>query len=105
MIYVIGIVEMCERFAYYGTTAVCTYKQRSIRLTSTDLEQSSTLFSSLCLLLDLSHQLVPQARMANLVLWAWANKLLLDSCSSTNSSPMLCPWSVSNRLSCWYGQY
>ena len=25
MIYVIGIVEMCERFAYYGTTAVCTY--------------------------------------------------------------------------------
>lgn len=24
MIYVIGIVEMCERFAYYGTTAVCT---------------------------------------------------------------------------------
>lgn len=23
MIYVIGIVEMCERFAYYGTTAVC----------------------------------------------------------------------------------
>lgn len=25
MIYVIGIVEMCERFAYYGTTAVCEY--------------------------------------------------------------------------------
>ena len=25
MIYVIGIVEMCERFAYYGTTAVCMY--------------------------------------------------------------------------------
>lgn len=25
MIYVIGIVEMCERFAYYGTTAVCQY--------------------------------------------------------------------------------
>jgi POT family proton-dependent oligopeptide transporter len=25
MIYIIGIVEMCERFAYYGTTAVCTY--------------------------------------------------------------------------------
>lgn len=25
MIYVIGIVEMCERFAYYGTTAVCVY--------------------------------------------------------------------------------
>jgi POT family proton-dependent oligopeptide transporter len=24
MIYVIGLVEMCERFAYYGTTAVCT---------------------------------------------------------------------------------
>jgi POT family proton-dependent oligopeptide transporter len=23
MIYIIGIVEMCERFAYYGTTAVC----------------------------------------------------------------------------------
>lgn len=23
MIYVIGVVEMCERFAYYGTTAVC----------------------------------------------------------------------------------
>ena len=25
MIYIIGIVEMCERFAYYGTTAVCRY--------------------------------------------------------------------------------
>jgi hypothetical protein len=25
MIYIIGVVEMCERFAYYGTTAVCTY--------------------------------------------------------------------------------
>jgi POT family proton-dependent oligopeptide transporter len=25
MIYIIGIVEMCERFAYYGTTAVCGY--------------------------------------------------------------------------------
>lgn len=23
MIYIIGVVEMCERFAYYGTTAVC----------------------------------------------------------------------------------
>jgi POT family proton-dependent oligopeptide transporter len=28
MIYVIGIVEMCERFAYYGTTAVCRLKSR-----------------------------------------------------------------------------
>ena len=26
MIYIIGIVEMCERFAYYGTTAVCMYE-------------------------------------------------------------------------------
>jgi|SRR5690242_17800023 len=25
MIYVIGVVEMCERFAYYGTTAVCMW--------------------------------------------------------------------------------
>jgi dipeptide/tripeptide permease len=25
MIYIIGIVEMCERFAYYGTTVVCKY--------------------------------------------------------------------------------
>lgn len=25
MIYIIGVVEMCERFAYYGTTAVCKY--------------------------------------------------------------------------------
>jgi dipeptide/tripeptide permease len=30
MIYVIGIVEMCERFAYYGTTAVCTYVPKTL---------------------------------------------------------------------------
>lgn len=31
MIYIIGIVEMCERFAYYGTTAVCTLGLWSLR--------------------------------------------------------------------------
>ena len=30
MIYVIGIVEMCERFAYYGTTAVCMYMFKTL---------------------------------------------------------------------------
>lgn len=31
MIYVIGLIEMCERFAYYGTTAVCMYKSYQLR--------------------------------------------------------------------------
>lgn len=62
MIYVIGIVEMCERFAYYGTTAVCVYTFRALlRMSNTDcIEQSSTSSSSLCRPLDLSRQLVPQ---------------------------------------------
>jgi POT family proton-dependent oligopeptide transporter len=37
MIYVIGIVEMCERFAYYGTTAVCMYDYICTRKACTDL--------------------------------------------------------------------
>jgi POT family proton-dependent oligopeptide transporter len=35
MIYIIGIVEMCERFAYYGTTAVCRY-DHALKTTSAD---------------------------------------------------------------------
>ena len=35
MIYIIGIVEMCERFAYYGTTAVCRY-DHALETTSAD---------------------------------------------------------------------
>ena len=75
MIYVIGVVEMCERFAYYGTTAVCMYDYDHICKACTDAEQSSTLFSNLCLPLDLSHQLALRERMVKLARWEWDNRL------------------------------
>jgi hypothetical protein len=94
MIYIIGIVEMCERFAYYGTTAVCTYISCQMRDVYTDVEQLSTSSSNLYPPLDLSPQLVPQVA-AKPELWVWASRLLQVSYNSTSSSAMLCPWLVS----------
>lgn len=68
MIYVIGIVEMCERFAYYGTTAVCMYIIVMSCNTCADSIKSSILFSRIFLLQAHSHLLVLRVRMAKLAL-------------------------------------
>jgi hypothetical protein len=104
MIYVIGIVEMCERFAYYGTTAVCTYISCQVRDMCTDVEQSSISFSNLYRPPVLSHQLVLQVA-AKPVLWVWDSRLLQVLFNSISSSAMLCPWLVSSMILYYYGQH
>jgi len=100
MIYVIGIVEMCERFAYYGTTAVCAYIYNAFLHIwfCTDTGQSSTLSSSPYLTQALSQPLEPQAQMVRPVLWVWDNRHQQDWYNSTSSSLMLCPWLVGETI-------
>jgi hypothetical protein len=73
----IAFVELCERFSYYGTTAVCTHPPfpstiRSRPLTSA---QSSTSFSSL---FPWARPLVPSSTGDPMspVPWVWASRPL-----------------------------
>jgi hypothetical protein len=74
--YTVAFVELCERFSYYGTTAVCTFYHHPSRAHEANTRQSSTSFSALCLL-DLP--LVPWSQdpisaMVCPVPWVWVNK-------------------------------
>lgn len=44
--YTIAFIELCERFSYYGTTAVCMFGPRLKSPWLTDIHQLSTLFNS-----------------------------------------------------------
>lgn len=76
--YTIAFVELCERFSYYGTTAVCKlclnsstdyWSDESVRAESKS--QSSTSFSTLSPMGQLRAHL---ALMDNRALWAWASE-------------------------------
>lgn len=66
--YTIAFVELCERFSYYGTTAVCKLLATVIVFSLTGA-QSSTSFSSLCQKVATPVQGSP----VNRVLWTWAS--------------------------------
>jgi hypothetical protein len=74
--YTIAFVELCERFSYYGTTAVCKLCKLpcSQCLRKLTYLQLSILSSNLC---RQDPTRVPDFRN-NLVLWIWANVPRLD---------------------------
>ena len=88
MIYIIGIVEMCERFAYYGTTAVCMYMTETTRNICADCIKSSISSSKTFPLKGHFHQPVLQVRMVKPALWVWVSRLLLGLFSSIHFSHM-----------------
>ena len=75
--YTIAFVELCERFSYYGTTAVCKFAPRSAASTHSmgtseidGIPQSSTSFN---ILFRMDRRPVRLAPMANRALWVWAS--------------------------------
>jgi hypothetical protein len=86
MIYVIGVVEMCERFAYYGTTAVCRYPNIEA-LAPANISQLSTLSSENSQPKAHSRAPVLRARMGNQALWEWDKGPQPVLYSSISSSP------------------
>ena len=69
--YTIAFVELCERFGYYGTTAVCGYHSVQLNMPRTDIKsQSSISFSRNY---PRVHRPVPP-QMVNPVHWAWVNE-------------------------------
>jgi len=85
--FTIAFVELCERFAYYGTTVVSTFVFRASTLDSleqeTHLSQWSTSSSNLCR--RVQRPATTLVLMGSLVLWTLANGRRLDSCCSTSS--------------------
>lgn len=66
--YTIAFVELCERFSYYGTTAVCMSRIPDVMSPSNN-QQSSTSSSNLS-----QKEATPVLeRRANLVPWEWVN--------------------------------
>jgi hypothetical protein len=94
MIYVIGLVEMCERFAYYGTTAVCMCQLLILTIGPADLIQLSTSSSKSSRKADHSHLLVQEEHITRPVHLAWDSGLRRVWFSSTSSSHTSRPWLV-----------
>jgi hypothetical protein len=70
----VAFVELCERFSYYGTTAVCTRANRKdCPLRFADIAQSSTSSNSPC-----PRALPPVPSLVaptSLAPWIWASRL------------------------------
>lgn len=92
LIYSIGIVEMVERFAYYGTTAVCEFGLILV-VSEWMANQSQSSTSSPTIF----PRALPPARlpMDSLVLLVWASRSPLRWPCSTPSGPTSCRFSVS----------
>jgi hypothetical protein len=72
LLYTIAFVELCERFAYYGTIIVCGYNLR--RRDDTLIMQSTTISIGHC---QKARELVLAAEMDRLVRWAMELRLPL----------------------------
>lgn len=76
--YTIAFVELCERFSYYGTTAVCKFTPQFLTCrVGTNRKQSSISFNVPCqrVLPPVPWWLVaPTGAMEPLVRWAWASR-------------------------------